>query len=72
MPQATCLPPFHQGHRTELSQALQILLGQSVYFSREFKHSVDVLDYFPLQVGTSWTHRHTSKDLMGQEEIVVP
>lgn len=43
----------------------------SVYFSREFKHPVDVQDYFPLQVGTRWSYLHTDKDLMGPQRLMI-
>ena len=45
--------------------------GPRVHFSRELKHPVDVLDYFPLQVGSRWTYRHTSKDLMGPDRVMI-
>ena len=59
------------GSQTAIRESHVIDEVPSVYFSHEFKHPVRVLDYFPLHVGTSWTYRHTHKDLMGPQQALI-
>jgi hypothetical protein len=49
----------------------EVTEAESVYCSTEFTHPVNVLDYFPLQVGTRWAYRHTTKDRMGPQRAMI-